>query len=308
MDLRDVSYYVKKKTGFPSITDMGVLDIFLGGTGFSFKIKLSTADKADRQNFFKVDKVDVDVKNFNIKVKQSKHKLLFTLVKSIMLKTMRPALQKILEKTIKDKVHELDTLAYEIKLEADRALQDVKENPDQASNIYSRYVTAAQKKLLQGKQKAESVASDKKVNMAVTKQDSLFPNLHLPGGISSKATEYKELANKGDSWESPVFKLGAAAPTKDLPSAPKVTRKDHKVTQGGVRNSQNREQSAGSYASTNSGTLSNGATGFGNHIDQAFGKDGTALPTSGNRQTAGLDTEKSRTFFGANNPVVLGSA
>jgi hypothetical protein len=59
MDLRDVSYYVKRKQGFPSITDLGVANIFLGGSGLSFKMKLSTADKSDRQNFFKVDKVSV---------------------------------------------------------------------------------------------------------------------------------------------------------------------------------------------------------------------------------------------------------
>src|SRR6187402_1995738 len=61
MDLKDVSYYVKRKQGFPSITDTGIADIYLGGTGLSFKMKLSTADAKDKQNFFKVDKVDVDV-------------------------------------------------------------------------------------------------------------------------------------------------------------------------------------------------------------------------------------------------------
>ena len=125
MDLKDVSYYVKRKQGFPSITDLGVADIFLGGSGLSFKMKLSTAEKSDRQNFFKVDKVDVDVKNFNIKLKQSKHKTLFALFKPIMLKVLRPALQKVLEKQIKDQIHELDSLAYQIKLEADRAQKEV---------------------------------------------------------------------------------------------------------------------------------------------------------------------------------------
>jgi hypothetical protein len=57
MDLRDVSFYIKKKEGFPSITDLGVADIFLGGSGFSFKLKVSSADSKDRHNFFKVDKV-----------------------------------------------------------------------------------------------------------------------------------------------------------------------------------------------------------------------------------------------------------
>jgi hypothetical protein len=126
MDLRDVSYYVKRKEGFPSITDLGVADIFLGGNGLSFKVKLSTAEKSDRQNFFKVDKVDVDVKNFNIKLKQSKHKLLFGLFKPVMLKVIRPALQKALEKTIKEQVHQFDTFAYQIKQEADRAQRVVR--------------------------------------------------------------------------------------------------------------------------------------------------------------------------------------
>ena len=128
MDLRDVSYYVKRKQGTPSITDQGLADIFLGGSGFSFKIKMSTVDKSDRQNLFKVDKVDVDVKNFNIKLKQSKHKLLFGIFKPFMLRVLRPALQKALEKQIKDQVHQLDTLVWQIKQEADRAQREVSVN------------------------------------------------------------------------------------------------------------------------------------------------------------------------------------
>jgi hypothetical protein len=86
---------------------------------------MSTTDKSDKQNFFKVDKVDVDVKNFNIKLKKSSHKLLFGVFKPLMLKVIRPGLQKALEKVIKDKAHELDSLAYQVKLEADRALEEV---------------------------------------------------------------------------------------------------------------------------------------------------------------------------------------
>ena len=125
MDLRDVSYYVKRKQGFPSLTDTGIADIFLGGSGFSFKIKLSTADSKDKQKFFKIDKVDVDVKNFTVKFQKSKHKILFSLVKPVMLKVMRPALQKVMEKVIKEKFTEFDSIAYQVKLEADRAQQEV---------------------------------------------------------------------------------------------------------------------------------------------------------------------------------------
>jgi len=308
MDLRDVSFYVKKKQGFPSITDLGVADIFLGGSGFSFKMKMSTADAKDRQNFFKVDKVDVDVKNLNIKLKQSKHKLLFAIAKPIMLKVMRPALQKVIEKQIKDNVHQLDSILYQIKVEADRAAQEVKNNPEQASNIYQRWVAAAQKQFMQGKQKAEKVqarAAETKVNMAVTKQDSIFPQIHLPGGISSKATEYKELALKGNSWESPVFKLGDASTSSNIASAPQVTRKDHSVTSGGVRGPQNvghtssvtgQMQDPSAQAAATNGSGTNGsANGFSKQVDQAFenGKENGA--TNGN------------TTLGGRNPVLAGT-
>lgn len=235
MDLRDVSYYIKRKQGFPSITDLGVLDIFLGGSGFSFKIKMATADKADRQHFFKVEKVDVDVKNFKIKVKQSKHKLLFSLAKPIMLKVIRPALQKVLEKQIKEAVHQLDGVCYQIKTEADRAQSEAQDDPENAPNVYRRYWNATQGHYTQRAQKkadkAKEKASDAKFNISMTAHDSIFPQIKLPGGISTKATEYKELAMKGNKWESPVFKIGSASPTKNLPRAEKITRKDHQVTE-----------------------------------------------------------------------------
>merc|ERR1712093_137230 len=288
MDLRDVSFHIKKKQGFPSLTDTGVADIFLGGTGLSFKMKMSTAEKKDRQNFFKVDKVDVDVKNFNIKLKQSKHKVLFAIGKPMMLKVMRPALQKALEKVIKDKFNEFDAMAYKVKVEADRAIEEAKEDPENAPNIYQRYVNALQKQILQGKQKAEAVAADKKVNVAMTQHDSNFPNIKLPGGISSKATEYKELGQKGDTWHSPIFKLGSAS---------------------GSTTNQLHDPSA-QAAGTSTGSS------FGNQVDQALNPsvNGSGInssginssTTNGNGYTNGK-VANGNTTLGQNNPVLSGS-
>jgi hypothetical protein len=321
MDFRDVSYYVKKKQGFPSITDLGVADIFLGGTGLSFKIKMSTADAKDKQNFFKVDHVDVDVKNFTIKLKQSKHKTLFNLFKPIMLRVLRPALQKVLEKAIRDKVNELDSMAYSIKLEADKAKNEAREDPEQAPNVYSRYATAAQNKFMKGRKTAEAVVSDKKVNVAMTQHDSIFPNIKLPGGISTKATEYKELAAKGDKWESPIFSIGSASHSTDIPSTGQITRKDHSVTQGGIRGPQNVRQTesmtervkderalntgqsygtngSAAYGTNSSANYGTGTAGFSNQVDQAFSKENPSTTAT----TAG------KTTLGANNPVLNGNA
>ncbi|KAF4980290.1 hypothetical protein FZEAL_3661 [Fusarium zealandicum] len=237
MDLRDVSFHIKRKQGFPSITDTGVADIILPGDGFSFKMKVSSADKKDRQNYFKVDKVDVDVSKLQIKMKQSNHKLLFGIVKPLMLKVIRPPLQKAVEKAIKDQCNKFDGLLYQIKQEADRATAEAKNNPENAPNIYNRYYNAAQKQFTKGKKKTEEATQDKKANIAITKEDSIFPNIHLPGGISSKATEYRDLARKGDKWESPVFSIGSAKKSTDIPHAPKIQRKAHAVSDLGPRTS-----------------------------------------------------------------------
>lgn len=280
MDLRDVSFYVKRKQGFPSITDTGVANIKMAGDGFCFRLKMSTADSKDRQHFFKIDKVDVDVKNLQIKLVKSNHKLLFGLFKPIMLKVLRPVIQKTAEKQLKEQFNKFDQLLYQVKLEADRALTEASRDPENVPNIYNRYINAAQKQFLQGKKKAEAVAADKKVNMAVTKEDSIFPNIHLPGGISSKATEYKELARKGEMWESPVFSIGAASKSSNIPTAPEVTRKPHAASSSNYTNG-NSYHTNGNYTNGNTnGSYTNGQTVNNKYSGTTTGPISTTGPTA----------------------------
>ncbi|KAH8123281.1 hypothetical protein LI328DRAFT_135434 [Trichoderma asperelloides] len=258
MDLRDVSYYINRKRGFPSITDTGVLDLLLPGEGFSFRLKVSTPEKKDAEHVFKVEKVDVNVQGLKLKVKKSNHKLLFSLFKPLALKAIRPGLQKAIEKAIKDQCNQADQFLYQVKQEADRAVEEAKDNPEEAPNIYMRYYNATQKRILQGKEKAKAFVQDKKVNVAVTKQDSIFPDIHLPGGISSKATEYKELAAKGDKWESPVFSIGDAKKSTDIPSVPRIERKAHAVSGGHTNGNVNGNVHSNLNGNFNANGLANG--------------------------------------------------
>lgn len=57
-DLKDVAFYIKKKSGFPRITDSGVADVTLSGNGVSGKIHLESTGRKDHS--FKV--IDVKVK------------------------------------------------------------------------------------------------------------------------------------------------------------------------------------------------------------------------------------------------------
>ena len=340
MDLKDVSYYVNKKTGFPSLKDTGIMDIFMGGSGFSFKIAMETADKSDRQHFFKINTVTVDIKSLTIKLKQSKHKTLFNLFRPLMFAVLRPAVGKVLEKLIKDQVHNADGKAYAIYQEAERAGRAAQNDPENAPNIYSRYVTAAQTTMNKKQQKAQDVASDKKANVAMTQMDSIFPEIKLPGGISTKATEYKQLAAKGDKWESPVFGIGSAAETSNLPRMSPVSRKPHSSAPAGVRGAQNIEpgQSTFGQAETrtdnmsgqgqnygndsygqgqNYGSTTNGTSGFSSQVNQAFdnndSSDAYALKPSSGAPNGGLTDgnigagqSTGHTTLGLNNPVLSG--
>lgn len=233
----DVSYYIKKKQGFPSISDTGVMDIFLGDDGFSFKIAASTAQKKDRQNFFKLDRVAVRVHNIDIKLRKSKHKILFALFKPILFRVVRPALQLVIEQRIRDAFNKADAFAYEVYQEAQRAREAIRRDPQNAPNIYSQYADACRRRVMEQKQRVESVGAerDTKMQAAVARDDSIFKDIKLPGFVTNKATEYKELALKGERWQSPIFDIGQAAPSKDLPQAPPITRKTYPTCEGKLR-------------------------------------------------------------------------
>lgn len=339
MDLRDVSYYVKRKDGFPKITDKGVMDIFMGGSGFSFKVEMENAERSkDSVHYFKINKVTTDIENLQIKLKKSNHKLLFNLFKPLLLKVMRPVIQRVLEKQIKDNVNQLDALIYDIKKEADKAVEDAKRNPDpeNVQNIYQRYASAANQRIMQGKQKKEQLqerAKDTHVNVAITQHDSMFKNISLPGGISTKATEYKDLAAKGDKWESPVFSIGSAKETSSLPKIPSVQRKPHGRPEGygadptiggpgaglsssqGVGSGYQHEAGQGVHQAGYGGagygqTNPTGAgAGLANQMDGAFnGATAPAGTTVPGATTVGTQPGQGQfnTMLGASNPVLRG--
>ena len=274
MDLRDVAYYLKKKQGFPSITDKGVMDIILGGEGFSFKLKARNAQPKDRRSFMVVENVDVKVNDLQIKVKQSNHKLLFAIAKPLLLKVMKPVITKIIEKQVKNAFEQGDQYAYSVHREAQRAIEQAKTDPENAPNMYQQYSTALQNKITANKKKAEEKSKDMKVNVAMTQNDSMFKNISLPGGISTKATEYKNLAAKGDRWESPVFGIGSAKESTDIPKLGQVSRKSPHNRNVSVRggNHPGGQSTGGGNLSQMAPSGNEGAYGSNTGTSQSYGQ------------------------------------
>ncbi|KAJ3473687.1 hypothetical protein NLG97_g10181 [Lecanicillium saksenae] len=293
MDLRDVSYHIKRKSGFPKVTDTGVADILLPGDGFSFRMKVSTANKKDSQNYFKVEKVDVDFKSLNVKLKKSKFKGLFSVFKPVLLRALRPALQKAVEKAIKDKCNEFDRTLYELKKEADAAGETPGED-GKTVNFFKRFYEASQNRALKNKEEKEKLEKNKsddnkKINITMVDDESIFPDLKLPGGVSSKATEYKQLALKGEKWESPVFSIGQAGKSRDIPSAPQIVNK--------VRGAANGAANGNGHAANSNGLAANGN---GLHTNGNGIANGNGLHANGNgiKKTAAPALD-------ATNPIAL---
>ncbi|KAK5685701.1 hypothetical protein LTS12_029058, partial [Elasticomyces elasticus] len=184
---------------FPAITDTGIMDIFLGGEGFGFKAAASIPRKEDREQFIRLDKIDVKIDKLDIKLRKSSHKLLFKTFKPLLFRIVRPALEKVVEQKIREAFANGDNFAKEIYTEAKKAQDNAKKaNPEDETSIYSRYAEVFRKKMDEKKKAAQAEAKrDTKVQASATLRDSQFPDIKLPGGLTTKATEYAERAEKG---------------------------------------------------------------------------------------------------------------
>ena len=237
-DLKDVAYYIKKKQGFPSIKDTGVMDIFLGGEGLAFDMKLATATAKDRNRIFTVQNITVKVKNLNIVLKKSNHKTLFNFFKPLLMGVVKPAIAKAAEVQIRKSFDQLDEQMWLVQKEYNKAKEAAKDQPpEETANMLKMYIDAIEKRITTLKEQAQKKTSNTKVlpffhmdltlkvNVANTRETSLFPNIQLPDGISTKATKYREMAREGKEWRSPVFDLGTAKASSDIPAPKKITRK-----------------------------------------------------------------------------------
>ena len=155
---------MRKKEGFPTIKDTGVMDILLGGQGLSFTMKLATALPKDRNRIFKVENVYVSIKNLKIVLKKSNHKTLFNLFRPLLMAVAKPAIAKVAEAQIRktfDKIDEQLWLIQKEYLQAKEKAQDA--SPEETQNMFNMYVNAIQKRFTELRKKADEKKPDAKV-------------------------------------------------------------------------------------------------------------------------------------------------
>ena len=221
-DFKDVAYYIRKKQGFLRFKDIGIMDIFVGGEGLSFDVQLTTTHQRDRNRFFKVENVKVKIKNLNIILKKSNHKNLFGFFKPFLMGVVKAVIAKVAEFQIRKSFDQLDEQMWLVQNEYDKAKDAAKDEPPETANMVKMYIQSIQKRIIELKEEVEKKSSSTKVrnysqafnnnqvNFASTEETSIFPNIHFPGGISTTAAKYRQIAREGDEWRSPVFDIGTA--------------------------------------------------------------------------------------------------
>lgn len=163
-DLKDISYWIHKKQGFPTLTDTGVMDIFIGGHGLSFDIRFATAEAKDRNRIFKVDTVKVKINNMKIVLKKSKYKTLFNIFKPLLMGVVKPAIRKAAEVQIRRAFDQMDEQMWLVQKEYLKAKEAAKNQPpEETKNMVNMYIDAIQKRFTELRKKADEKTPNAKV-------------------------------------------------------------------------------------------------------------------------------------------------
>ncbi|GAA5912574.1 uncharacterized protein JCM6883_005309, partial [Sporobolomyces salmoneus] len=127
MAAKSISYYINKKSGWVGLEDSGLLDIYLGSEnpdaddGLDVTLVLENAEEQDRESFFKLKKVDVEIHGFEIGIRQSQHPIRNWLARGAVRSFMEIKIKEVLEEQIAHGFAQLDKTLYDLKLKSSGA-------------------------------------------------------------------------------------------------------------------------------------------------------------------------------------------
>ncbi|KAI9187618.1 hypothetical protein H9P43_002009 [Blastocladiella emersonii ATCC 22665] len=98
-DVHDVSFYYKKKTGFPKLKDWGVADLSIAGEGIHIHAAFEYDRHAANQTVVPL-RVQVNVDDIRVTLHHTKHDTLYKLVAPAIKSAIRKAIITNLEQTV----------------------------------------------------------------------------------------------------------------------------------------------------------------------------------------------------------------
>ncbi|PWN89674.1 hypothetical protein FA10DRAFT_150919 [Acaromyces ingoldii] len=207
-DLRDVHWAVKKKQGFPKITDSGSADVFLGGHGLTVAVTLET--KTGGRDVFTVKQVKAKIHKIDFAIRGSKHDLMAKVAKPLATSLVKKQICKAAEGGIRDGFEKLNDHLV--------AVRDAEEG--------KKLDTLKQK--FGGSQDAGSKTESKGTfKLATSKRNSILPQMGHPDGWVHKLDAAEEKAKDSGpqhkpDWHSPAFTIVGGAASTQTSATPKT--------------------------------------------------------------------------------------
>ncbi|KAL7411789.1 hypothetical protein BDY24DRAFT_121689 [Mrakia frigida] len=208
-DLRDVGFFLKKKTGFPKIQDSGLADVLMAGEGLSVAVVLlATSGRTD--SVFEVKSVHAKVGTLKIAIRGTKKDWLYKLFSSTASGLIKKAIGKAVEQSVRT------SLGY-----IDQQLVGVRNRMDEAKDSDELTRTQVLKELFQkkkedaeaNKRKVESKAAERDSKFAIVtdREKSILPDENPPVSIAADTWKKEDVAKKDASksgdWHNRAFDL-----------------------------------------------------------------------------------------------------
>ncbi|KAH9851443.1 hypothetical protein C2E23DRAFT_732995 [Lenzites betulinus] len=200
-DMRDVAFYFRKKTGTPKITDSGLADILLGGSGLTVTVHLVSADK-DRSSVFKVKDVSTSIHTLKFSIRDSKHDTLYKLLGPLATGLVKKQLQKAVGEAVRTMLEYVDGQLVAVRDQ----MTEAKTSEDKSRRDVLRQQLDARKEEA-ARAKAQKDARGAQFKVVTRPGDELLPGHGHPEGWVNRAQDHVQAAGNGEEWRSEAYSV-----------------------------------------------------------------------------------------------------
>jgi len=204
-DMHDVGFAITKKTGFPKFHDSGLSDVKITGKGISVDVILA-AGTSERHDVFKVKSVKAKIDNLKWTIRESRHQMLYKIVKPLVNGVIKKGIEKAIEEAIEKALEQVNYQLVEIRDRLNEAAGSDELTRTQAlKDMFIRKKEAAK----ENKEEAEELKEKRNARFSIVTdpRESLLPQVNPPSHMLTRTKDLANQAESGKQWRSPAFSV-----------------------------------------------------------------------------------------------------
>lgn len=205
-DIRDVGFYFKKKSGFPRLSDSGLADVQISGKGIYGDIHLTT--NTELGSIFRVKDVTINIDKLDFKIRDSKHNILYGLIRGLFTSVIKNAIAKAVQAAIRQALVQLDAQLTDIR---DASREGAERDDMTRKQAVQQRLEQKKAHADKNKEKAKETADKRNSQFKlVTSRDQEMIPWESKNSHVGKAGALEEKAKQSDDpngWKSDVFNI-----------------------------------------------------------------------------------------------------